>query len=181
MFLQGRALAIALISHMPHPLEEDRNFSTVGETVKHVTSPHEERPNVSVWETRREIREILVGRVAIPIDGGPPRFDAVPPKRSSRIITPQPQNLVEVHPMPIRNIDVVLESVNRSRFPTGSQVLIPNHLLHIRSGQANDIWVAPFTVERCIADMCFLATGTGRQVLIPINQRDLRGYIPNLT
>ena len=36
------------ISHMPHPLEEDKNFWIVGETVKRVTSPHEERLNVSV-------------------------------------------------------------------------------------------------------------------------------------
>ena len=92
-------------------------------------SPHEERPNVSVQETRREIREILVGSVAIPIDGGPPRFDAVPSRRSSRIITPQPRHLVEVHPMPICNIEVVPKSVNRNRFPTESQVLVPNHLL----------------------------------------------------
>ena len=109
---------------MPHPLEEDRNFSTVGETVKHVTSPHEERPNVSVQETRREIREILVGRVVIPIDGDPPKFDAVPSKRSSRIITPQPRNLAEVHPMPIHSIEVVPASVDRSRFTTESQVQI---------------------------------------------------------
>ena len=83
--------------------------------------------------------------------------------------------------MPIRNIEVVPESINRKRFPTESQVLIQNHLLHFRSGQANDIWVGPFTVECCMGDMCFLATGTGRQVLLPINQRDLRGYIPDLT
>ena len=83
--------------------------------------------------------------------------------------------------MPMRNIEVVPESVNRNRFPTGSQVLIPNHLLYILSGHANDIWVGPFTVERCIGDMCFLDTGSGRQILLPISQRDLRGYIPDLT
>ena len=75
---------------MPHPLEELRDFWTVGEIVGHVMSPHEEGPSVGVQKTRREVREILVGRVAIPIDGGPPRFDAVPSRRSSRIITPQP-------------------------------------------------------------------------------------------
>ena len=80
--------------------------------------------------------------------------------------------------MPIRNIEVVPESVNRNRFPMGSQVLIPNHLLCIRSGKANDIWVGPFTVERCMGDMCFLVTGNGRQILLPINQMD---YILDLT
>ena len=144
-------------------------------------SPHDERTNASIQETRREIREILVGRVAIHIDGGLPIFDAVPSRRSSRIFTPQPRNLVDVHPMPMRNIEVVPESVNRNRFPTGSQVLIPNHLLYIRSRQADDLWVGPFFVERCIGDMCFLVTGTGRQILLPINQRDLRGYSPDLT
>ena len=29
-----------LISHSPHPSKEDRDFWTVGETVKHVVSPH---------------------------------------------------------------------------------------------------------------------------------------------
>ena len=28
-----------VISHSPHPSEEDRDFWTVGETVKHVVSP----------------------------------------------------------------------------------------------------------------------------------------------
>ena len=83
--------------------------------------------------------------------------------------------------MPICNIEVVHESVNRKRFPTGSQVLILNHLPDFRLGQVNDIWVGPFTVERCIGDMCFLDTGSGRQILLPISQRDLRGYIPDLT
>ena len=30
-----------VISHIPHPLEKDRDFWTVGETVKHVVSPHD--------------------------------------------------------------------------------------------------------------------------------------------
>ena len=116
---------------MPHPLEEDRDFWTVKEIVKHVISPHDERTNASIQETRRRVREILVGRVVISIDGGPPRFDVVPSRMSSSIFTPQLQNLVDVHPMPMHTIEVVPESVNRNRFPTGSQVLIPNHLLHI--------------------------------------------------
>ena len=130
---------------------------------------------------RRDIRKILVGWVSIPINGGPPRFDAIPSRRSSKIVTPQSQNLIDVHPMPIHNIEVVPELVNRNRFPTRSQVLIPNHLLYIRSEQTNDIWVGLFTIERCIGDMCFLATGNGRQILLPINQRELRDYIPDLT
>ena len=95
-------------------------------------SPHEERSSTSTKEIKREIKEILVGSIVIPIDGGPPRFDAVPSRRSSRIVTLQPRNLVDVHPMPIHNIEVVPELVNRNRFPTGSQVLISNHLLHFR-------------------------------------------------
>ena len=91
----------------------------VGEIVKHIMFAHEEGPNAPVKQIRREIREILVGTVAIPIDGDPPRFDAVPSRRSSRIVTPQPQNLVDVHPMPIRNIEVFPESVNRNKFPIG--------------------------------------------------------------
>ena len=79
-----------VISHSPHPLEEDRDFWTVGETVKHVVSPYNDKPSTSAQGVRKEIREILVGSIAIPIDDGPPRFDVVPSRRSSRIITPQP-------------------------------------------------------------------------------------------
>ena len=92
-------------------------------------SPHKEDPSTSVQETRKEIRKILVGSIAIPIDGGPPRFEAVPSRRSSKIVTPQPQNLVDVHPMHIRNIEVFPELVNRNKFPIGSQVLIMNHCI----------------------------------------------------
>ena len=112
-----------VISCMPHPLEEDRDLWTMGETVKLVVNPHDDKPITSTQGTRKEIREILVGSIAIPIDGGPPRFDAVPSRRSSRIITPQPRNLVDVHPMPIRNIEVDPESVNRNKFSMGIQFL----------------------------------------------------------
>ena len=79
-----------VISHSPHPLEEVRDFWMVEETVKHVVSPHNDKRIVSTQGVRKEIREILVGSIAIPIDGGPPKFDVVPSKRSSRIITPKP-------------------------------------------------------------------------------------------
>ena len=115
-----------VISHIPHPLEEDRDFWTMGETVKHVVSPHDDKPSTSTQGIRKEIREILVGSIAILIEGGPTRFDVVPSRRSSKIITPQPRNIVDVHPMSIRNIEGVPESVNRNRFPTKSQVLIQN-------------------------------------------------------
>ena len=35
------------IFRMPYFLKEDRDFQIVGETVKHVMSPHEERPSTS--------------------------------------------------------------------------------------------------------------------------------------
>jgi hypothetical protein len=170
-----------VISREPPPLEEHRDFLTVGEIVKRFVSPHREEPNEEIQETRREVREILVGTIAVSLDGGPPRTDAVSSRRNSRLVTPQPQNPAEIHPMPIRNIGVIPESVNRNRFLTGSQVIIPNHLLHIRSGQANDLWVGPFTVERCIDGMCFLTTGSGRRILYPVHQRDLRDHIPDPT
>ena len=59
-----------------------------GETVKHVASPHSNKPTASPQGVREEIREILVGSIAISIDGSPPRFDVVPPRRSSEIVTP---------------------------------------------------------------------------------------------
>ena len=36
------------ISHVPHPLKENRSLWTVGETIKHVVSPHEEGPDATV-------------------------------------------------------------------------------------------------------------------------------------
>ena len=71
-----------VISRIPHTLEEDRDFWTVGETVKHVVSPHEDKPSTSTQGIRKEIRDILVGSIAIPVDGGPPRFDVVPSRKN---------------------------------------------------------------------------------------------------
>ena len=50
-----------VISHSPHPLEEDRDLWMVGETIKHVVSPHNDKLSVSTQGVRKEIREILVG------------------------------------------------------------------------------------------------------------------------
>ena len=79
-----------VVSHIPHPLKEYRDFWTMGETVKHVVSLHNDKPNASTQGVRKEIREILGCSIAISIDDGPPKFDVVPSRRSSRIITPQP-------------------------------------------------------------------------------------------
>lgn len=67
----------------------DRDFWIVGETPKYIIHPQSEEPREE-HERRRVIQEVLIGRVAITLEGGPPRFDAVPPDRNSRIVTPQP-------------------------------------------------------------------------------------------
>ena len=59
----------------------------MGETVKHVVSPHDDNPSTSTQGIRKEIREILVGSIAIPIDGGPPRFDVVPPSHKTSLMS----------------------------------------------------------------------------------------------
>ena len=64
------------------PLETDidevfRDFLTVGKTIK-VVSTHLEEVEREPDIPRREVREILIGRIAIPIDMGHPRFNAIP-------------------------------------------------------------------------------------------------------
>ena len=81
--------------NLPSPVhveeEEDvvRDFWTVGETPKYIIHAQVEEPRVET-PRRRVIQEVFVGSVAIHLDGDPPRFDAIPPDRNSRIVTPQP-------------------------------------------------------------------------------------------
>ena len=81
--------------------------------------------------------------------------------------------------MSIREIEAIPESINRRRFEVGDRVVVPNDLFCIRSRGSGEFWVGPLTVEHRIDDMCFLTTGTGRHVMLPINQRELRGYTPS--
>ena len=50
----------------------------MGEIIKQVISTHPEEVKSKSNESRRVVREILVGRIAIPINGGPPHFNAIP-------------------------------------------------------------------------------------------------------
>ena len=87
------------------------------------------------------IQEVLVGSVAIHLDGGPPRFDAIPPDRNSRIVTPQPQCNSDIQPISIREIEAIPESVNSRRFEVGDRVVVPNDLFCIRSKGSGEFWV----------------------------------------
>ena len=65
------------------PLETDidevfQYFWTVGETVKEVVSAHPEEVEREPDIPRRQVREILIGRIHIPIDGGHPCFNVIP-------------------------------------------------------------------------------------------------------
>ena len=82
-------------------------------------------------------------------------------------------------PISIREIEAIPESVKRQRFEVGDRVVVPNDLFCIRSRGSGEFWVGLPTVKRCIDDMCFLTTGTGGHVMLPINQRELRGYTPS--
>ena len=67
------------ISPMKSNIDEVfRDFWTVGEMIKEVVSTHQGEVESQSNLPRREIREILVGSIAHPIDRGPPRFNAIP-------------------------------------------------------------------------------------------------------
>ena len=71
--------------------------------------------------------------------------------------------------MSIREIEAIPESVNRRRFEVGNRVVVPNDLFCIQSRGSCEFWVGALTVERRIDDMCFLTTGIGQHVMLPIN------------
>ena len=65
------------------PLKADfdevfRYFWMVGETFKQVISTHLEEDKSESGESTRVVRDIFIGRISIPMDGGPPRFNAIP-------------------------------------------------------------------------------------------------------
>ena len=87
-----------------------RDFWIVGETVKKFVSTHLEEVRSHPSHPRREIREILVGRIVLPIERGPPRFNAIP-KRSRTMLFPCAKGNLDASSTPTRDILVISSSI----------------------------------------------------------------------
>ena len=88
-----------------------RDLWTVGEMVKEVVSTHPEEVESQPSHPRWEIRDIFMGRIALPVDGGPPRFNAIP-DRSRTIPFPHARGNSDASTIPTRDIPVVSSSIN---------------------------------------------------------------------
>ena len=75
-----------------------RDFWNIGETIKEVVPTHPEKVESQPSHPRREIREILVGRIALPIDGGPPRINVIP-ERSRTMPLPRVPEAILMPPL----------------------------------------------------------------------------------
>ena len=95
---------------------------------------------------RREVREILIGRIGIPIDGGPPRFNAIP-ERSRTMSFPRTRGDTDASIIPTQDIPVVSSSINQCRYSYGDKVIVKNHAFNHISIQSGNLWMGPLTVE----------------------------------
>ena len=95
-----------------------RDFWTIGEMVKEVVSTHLEEVESQLGHSRREIREILVGRIALPIDGGPPCVNAIP-GRSKEIPFPHTRGTFDASILPTRDIPAMSSYINWRRYSYG--------------------------------------------------------------
>ena len=136
----------------------------------------ENRPN----HLRREIREILVGRIGLPIDRGPPRFNAIP-EISRTMPFPHARGNIDASIIPTHDIPIVSSSINWRRYSYGDKVIVENHAFNHISRQSGSLWMGPLTVERFEGNMYFLSTEDGRNFKIHVNQVYLRVYVPGMT
>ena len=160
------------------PLKADideafRYFWTVGETIKQLTSKHPYEVERNYNDSRREVREIMVGRIVIPIDRGPPHFNAIL-ERSMTMSFPRATCNTDASIIPTRDIQVVTSSINQHRYSYGDKVIVENHEFDHISKQSGNLWMGPLTVERFEGNMYFLSTEDGHNFKIPVNQVYLR-------
>ena len=83
---------IILIPFLPFSTDIDKvfhDFWTMGKTVKQIVSTHLEEDNNESHESRREVREILAGIIALRIEGGPSCFNAIQQERSGTMPLPR--------------------------------------------------------------------------------------------
>ena len=147
----------------------DFSFWTISEAVKEVVSTHPEEVESQPSHPRREIREILVERIALPIDRGPPLVNSIP-ERSRTMPLPRTRGNFDASIIPTRDIPVISSSVNRRRYSYGDKVIVENHAFNYISRQSGDLWMGPLTVERSKRNMYFLSTKDGLTLQTPVHQ-----------
>ena len=102
-----------------------QDFWTKREMVKEVVSTYPEEVESQSIHLRREIREILVGRISLPIDRGPPCFDAIP-GRSRAMLFLRTRGNSNASVIPTQDNPVVSSSINRRRYSYGDKVIVEN-------------------------------------------------------
>ena len=169
------------VSHIEANIDEVfRDFWTVGKTVKEVVSTHPEEGESQPDHSIREIREILVGRIALPIDGGPPRVNAIP-ERSRTMPLPRTRGNFDASIIPTHDIPIISSYINRRRYSYGDKVIVENRAFNYISRQSGDLWMGPLTIERFEGNMYFLSTEDGHNLYTPIHPVHLRDDVPGMT
>ena len=118
----------------------------MGGTVKQVISTHPKEVNNESYGSRGEVKEILIGRISLPIDGGPPRFSAIP-ERSRTMPFPRTRGNTDASIIPTRDIQVVPSSINRRRYTYGDKVIVENCAFNHISRRLKNLWMGPITVD----------------------------------
>ena len=117
----------------------------MGETVK-VVSTHPEEVESKPNHLKREVREILVGRITLPIDGGPPCFNAIP-ERSRTMPFPRNRGNNDASIIPTCDIQVVPSSINQRRYTYDDKVIVENCSFNHISRRSGNLWMGPLTIE----------------------------------
>ena len=100
-----------------------------------MVSTHPEEVESQPSHPRREIREMLVGRIALPIDEGPPRVNAIP-ERSRTMPLPRTRGNFDASIIPTHDIPVISSSINRRRYSYGDKVIVENRAFNYISRQS---------------------------------------------
>ena len=101
------------------------DFWTMGEMVIEVVSTHPEAVESQPNHSRSEIRDILVGRIALPIDGGPPHVNVIP-QRSRTMPLPRARGNLDASIIPAHDIPDISSYINRRRYSYGDKVIVEN-------------------------------------------------------
>ena len=87
-----------------------------------------------------------MGRIALPIDGGPPRFNDIP-ERSRTVPFPRARGNSDASIIPTRDIPVISSSVDRHRYSFGDKVIVEIRAFNNILRQTGNLWMGPLTVE----------------------------------
>ena len=117
-----------------------RDFWTVGGTVKEVISTHPKEVEREPNNPSREVREILVGRVVILVDRGPPHFNAMLERCRCRTMPfLRTRGNTDASIIPTRDIPVMSSSIRQHTCSYGDKVIVENHAFNHISRQSRNL------------------------------------------